>query len=126
MRSPPCLASSLDDEVDLNAGPKWQRGHGDHRTDGKGLTEMLGVNAIQRHVITDAREIHTSAHDIIETLAGRLKNLREILKDALRLGRNTSRHQLARRGVLTDLTAEIDETTDSNLLGIRADLRGLA
>src|SRR5438105_5364633 len=99
-------ASSLDDEVDLNAGPKRQGGHPDHRTGGKGLTEMLGVNAIQRQVITDAREIHTSARDIIETLAGRLKNRREILEDALRLGRNTSRHQLARRGVLTDLTAE--------------------
>src|ERR1700681_2770938 len=107
---PLCVASSIDDEVDLNAGPKRQRGHPDHRAGGKGLTEMLGINAIQRHVITDAREIHTSAHDIIETLAGRLKNRGEILEDALRLGCNTSRHQLARRRILTDLTAEIDET----------------
>src|SRR2546430_6701362 len=30
--------SSLDDEVDLNAGPKRQRGHCDHCTGGKGLT----------------------------------------------------------------------------------------
>src|SRR5882762_7458262 len=84
---------------------------------------MHGVNAIQRHEVTHAREIHTGARDIIKTLAGRLKNRREILEDALRLGRNTSRHQLARRGVLTDLTAEIDETTDSNRLGKRADRR---
>src|SRR5258708_35786628 len=123
MRSPPCVASSLDDEVDLNAGPKRQRGHRDHRTGGKGLTEMLGVNAIQRHVITDAREIHTSAHDIIETLAGRLKNRREILEDALRLGRNTSRHQLALRLVLNYLTAEIYEITAFDRLGKLADCR---
>ena len=84
---------------------------------------MLGVNAIHRHVITHAREIHTSAHDIIETLAGRLENRREILEDALRLGRNTSRHQLASGRVLADLTAEIDETIDFDRLGKRADRR---
>src|SRR6266478_9046178 len=84
---------------------------------------MPGVNAIHRHVITHAREIHTSAHDIIETLAGRLENRREILEDALRLGRNTSRHQLARRRVLADLTAEVEETTGFNGLGKRADRR---
>src|SRR6478672_5203200 len=123
MRSPPFVASSLDDEVDLNAGPKRQRGNRDHRTGGKGLTEMLGVNAIQRRVITDAREIHTSAHDIIETLAGRLKNCREILEDALRLGHNTPLDHLASGRVLADLTAEIDETTDFDRLGKRADRR---
>ena len=32
---------------------------------------MLGVNAIQRRVVTHAGEINTGAHDIIETLAGR-------------------------------------------------------
>src|ERR1044071_6746708 len=101
---PPCVASSLDDEVDLNAGPKRQGGHPDHRTGGKGLIEMLSVNAIQRHVITHVRKIHTSAHDIIEALAGRLENRGEILEDAVRLGRNTSSHQLARGGVLADLT----------------------
>src|ERR1700730_2769698 len=119
MRSPPCVASSLDDEVDLNAGPKRQRGHPDRRAGGKGLTEMLGVNAIQRHVVTYTREIHTGAHDIIETLAGRLKNRREILEDALRLGRKTSRRQLARRRVLADLTAEVEETAGVNGLGKR-------
>src|SRR5438105_12939912 len=109
-------ASSLDDEIDLNAGPKRQGGHPDHRTGGKGLTEMLGVNAIQRHVITHVRKIRTSAHDIIETLAGRLENRRELLEDALCLGSDTSRHELARRRVLTDLTAEVEETTDFDRL----------
>src|SRR5262245_53568105 len=121
---PPCVASSLDDEIDLDAGPKRQGGHPDHRTGGKGLTEMLGVNAIQRHVITHVRKIHTSAHDIIETLAARLENRREILEDAVRLGRDTSRHQLARRRILADLTAEIDETAGVNGLGKRAHRRG--
>src|SRR5436309_12099723 len=123
MRSPPCVASSLDDQVDLNAGPKWQGGHPDHRTGGKGLAEMPGVDAIQRHVITHVRQMHSSAHDIVETLAGRLENRREILEDALHLGSDTSRHQLARRRVLTDLTAEIDETIDFDRLGKRADRR---
>src|SRR6266404_8717940 len=109
---PPCVASSLDDEVDLNAGPKRQSGHRDRRAGGKGLTEMLGVNAIQRHVVAHACEINTGAHDIIETLAGRLENRREILEDALRLGRNTSCHQLARRRILADLTAEVEKTTN--------------
>src|SRR5690242_8020585 len=84
---------------------------------------MLGVNAIQRRVITHVRKIHTSAYDIIETLASCLENRREILEDALRLGSDTSRHQLARRRVLTDLTAEIDETIDFDRLGKRADRR---
>ena len=68
-------------------------------------------------------EKHTDAHDIIETLAGRLEKRREILEDAVRLGRNTSRHQLASRRVLADLTAEIDETAGFNGLGKRADRR---
>src|SRR5580704_8349205 len=85
---------------------------------------MLGVDAIERDEVTHAREKYTDAHDIIETLAGRLENSREILEDALRLGRNTSRHQLACRRVLTDLTAEIDETAGFNGLGKRADRRG--
>src|SRR5690349_17100126 len=78
---PPCVASSLADEIDPNAGPERQGGHPDHRTSGKGLTDMLGINAIQCYVITHVRQIHTSAHDIIETLAGRLENRREILED---------------------------------------------
>src|SRR5579864_23719 len=123
MRSAPCVASSLDDEIDLNARPKRQGGHPDHRTGRKGLPEMLGVNAIQRRVITHVRKIRTSAHDIIETLSGRLENRREILEDALRLGSDTSRHQLARRGILTDLTAEIDETIDFDRLGKWANRR---
>src|SRR5580700_8830021 len=85
---------------------------------------MLGVNAIERHEVTDAREKHTDAHDIVETLAGGLENRREILQDALRLGRNTSPHQLARRRVLAHLTAAIDETAGFNGLGKRAHWRG--
>src|SRR6266849_5974696 len=123
MRSPACASSSLHDEVHFNAGPQWQGGNCDRRTGGEGLSEMLGVNAIERHEVTHAREKHTDAHDIIETLAGRLENRLEILEDALRLGRNTSRHQLARRRVLADLTAEIDETTDFDRLAKRADRR---
>src|SRR4051794_32803771 len=111
------VASSLDHEVDLDAGPKRQGGDPDHRTGGKGLTEMLRVNAIQRCVIAHVRKIHSSAHDIIETLAARLKTRRYILEDAVRLGRNPSRHQLARRRVLADLTAEIDEAAGVNGLG---------
>src|SRR5262245_39652149 len=84
---------------------------------------MLGVDAIQRRVITHVRKIHTSAHDIIETLAGRLENRREILEDAVRLGRNAPRHQLARRRILADLTAEVDETAGVNGLGKRAHRR---
>ena len=44
----PAPASSLHDEVDLNARPQWQRGHRDRRAGGEGLTEVLGVNAIHR------------------------------------------------------------------------------
>src|ERR1700741_3761156 len=109
---PPCVASSLDDEVDLNAGPKRQRGHRDRRACGEGLSEMLGVNAIQRHVVAHAREKHTGAHDIIETPAGRLENRREILEDALCLGHNTPLDHLASGRVLADLTAEVEESTD--------------
>src|SRR5512146_2971732 len=107
MNCSPRASSSLHDEVDLNAGTERQGGNTDRRTGGEGLTEMLRVNAIQHRVVTDTREKHTGAHDIIETLAGRLENRREILKDAFRLGRNTARHQLARRRVLTDVTADI-------------------
>src|SRR5437899_1662417 len=117
------VTSSLDDEVDLHAGPKRQRGHADRRADRKGLREMLRIRGIQRDVVTHAREKHTDAHDIIETLAGRLEKRREILEEAVRLGRNTSRHQLARRRVLADLTAEIDETAGVDGLGIRAHRR---
>src|SRR5437879_10573016 len=81
---------------------------------------MLCIQAIHRDVVTHAREKHTDAHDIVETLAGRLENRREIPEEAVRLGRNTSRHQLARHRVLADLTAEIDETAGVNGLGNRA------
>src|SRR5579864_5523405 len=110
MRSSCCGSSRLHHEVHLYAGPQWQGGNCDRRTGGKGLPEMLGVHAIERHEVAHAREKHTGAYDIIETFAGRLENRREILEDTLRLGRNTSRDQLARRRVLADLTADIDET----------------
>src|SRR3954452_6094788 len=116
-------ASSLDDEVDLNAGPKRQRGHRDRRAGGKGRTEILCVDAIQRHEVTHAREIHTGARDIIETLAGRLENRREIPEDALCLSHNTTLDHLASGRVLADLTAEVEETTDFDRLGKRANGR---
>jgi succinate dehydrogenase/fumarate reductase flavoprotein subunit len=72
---------------------------------------------------THAREIHTGAHDIIETLAGRLENRREVLEDALRLGHNAPLDHLASGRVLGDLSAEVEETTDFDRLGKRADRR---
>src|SRR4029077_4098806 len=103
---PLCVASSLDDEIDLDAGPKRQRGGPDRRAGGKGLTEILCVDAIHRGEVTHAREKHTGPHDIIETLAGRLENRREILEDALRLGHNAPLDHPARGRVLGDLSAE--------------------
>src|SRR5580700_4239269 len=120
---PPCFASSLDDEIDLNAGPKRQRGHRDRRAGGKGLTEMLGVDAIHRAEVTHAREIHARARNVIETSAGRLENRREIPEDPLCLGHNPSLDHLASGRVLADLTAEVEETTDFDRLGKRADRR---
>src|SRR5580692_5061790 len=115
-----CVASRLDDEVDLNASPKRQRGHRDRRAGGKGLTEILGVDAIHRDEVTHAREIHPGARNVIETPAGRLENGREIPEDALCLGRNTPLDHLASGRVLADLTAEVEETTDFDRLGKRA------
>src|SRR5260221_4231646 len=114
------VASSLDDEVDLNAGPQRQRGHRDRRAGGKGLGEMLGVDAIHRAEVTHVREIHAGARNMIETPAGRLENRREIPEDALRLGHNTPLDHLASGRVLADLTAEVEETTDFDRLGKRA------
>src|SRR6185369_6080738 len=93
MVDPPLLSASSvtsrpDDEVDLDAGPKRQRGDADRRARGKWLTEILCVDAVHRDVVTHVREIHTGPHDIIETLAGRLENRREIPEDALCLGQN--------------------------------------
>src|SRR5579859_4115527 len=108
---PPRVASTLDDEVDLNAGPKRQRGHPDRRAGGKGLTEILCVDAIHRDKVTHAREKHTGAHDIIETLAGRFEYRREVLEDALRLGHNAPLDHFASDGVLGDLSVKEEETT---------------
>src|ERR1700732_2927454 len=121
---PPCVASSLDDEVDLNAGPKRQRGHRDRRAGGKGLTEILCVDAIHRGEVIHAHEKHTGLHDIIETLAGRLENRREVLEYAIRLGHNAPLDQFAGGRVLGDQSAEEDETIDFDRLGKRADQRG--
>src|ERR1700751_2129992 len=117
---PPCVTSSLDDEVDLNAGPKRQRGHRDRRAGGKGLSEILCVNAIHGDEVTHAREIHTGAHDIIETLTSCLENRREIPEDAICLRHNPSLDDLASGRVLGDLSAEVEETTDFDCLGKRA------
>src|SRR5580692_4010079 len=80
-----CVASRLDDEVDLNASPKRQRGHRDRRAGGKGLTEILCVDAIHRAEVTHAREIHPGTRNVIKTPTGRPENRRKILADALRL-----------------------------------------
>src|SRR5437868_14777216 len=119
MRSTCLCSSSLHDEVDLHAGPKRWRRRPDRRAGRKRLTKILRVDAIHRDVVTHAREKHTDAHDIIETPAGRLEDRREILEDAVRLGGDTSRHQLARLRILADLTAEIDKTAGIDGLGIR-------
>src|SRR5438067_8051196 len=119
----PCFAAIIDDAADLNAGPKGQRGDPDRRAGGKGLTEMLCVDAIHRAEVTHVREIHSGARNVIETLAGRLENRREIPKDALCLGHNTPLAHLASGRVLADLTAEVEETTDFDRLGKRAGRR---
>src|SRR5579863_7632710 len=113
-------ASSLYYEVDLNAGPKRQRGYCDRRAGGKGLTEMLCVDAIHRAEVTHAREIHAGSRNVIETPAGRLENRREIPKDTLSLGHNTPLDHIASGRVLADLTADVEETIDCNRLGKRA------
>src|SRR6202051_3346098 len=84
---------------------------------------MLCVDAIHRAEVTHAREIHAGARNVIETLSGRLENRREIPKDALCLGHNTPLDHLASGRVLADLTAEVEESTDFDRLGKRADRR---
>src|SRR6201988_4645750 len=84
---------------------------------------MLCVDFIHRAEVTHVREIHAGARNIFETLARRLENRREIPKDALCLGHNTSFDHLASGRVLADLTAEVEETTDFDCLGKRADWR---
>src|ERR1051325_2903892 len=84
---------------------------------------MLCVDAIHRHEVTHAREIHAGARDIIETLARRLENRREIPKDALCLGHNTPLDHLTSGRVLADLPAKVEETTDFDRLGKRAGRR---
>src|SRR5215471_6998693 len=120
---PVSVASSLDDEVDLNAGPKRQRGHPDRRASGKGLTEMLCVDVIHRAEVTHVRQIHCRARNVIETLARRLEKRREIPKDALCLGHDTPLDHLASGRVLANLTAEVEETPDFDRLGKRAGRR---
>src|SRR5215470_7896164 len=104
---PPCVTSSLDDEVYLNAGPKRQRGHADRRAGRKWLTKILCVDAIHRDKVTHVREIHAGAHNVIETLTNHLENGREIPEDALCLGHNTPLNHLTNNQILADLTTEI-------------------
>src|SRR6476661_8834851 len=84
---------------------------------------MFCVEAIHRGEITHVREKHTGAHNIVETLAGRLENRREILENALRLGHNAPLDHLASGRVLGDLSAEEEETIDFDCLGKWADRR---
>src|SRR6185437_1370390 len=74
---------------------------------------MLRVDAIHRGEVTHVRQKHTGAHNIIEILASRLENRREILEDALRLGHNAPLDHLASRRVLADMTADVEETIAS-------------
>src|SRR5215468_3039081 len=94
--STPRVASSLDDEVDLNAGPKRQRSHPDRRAGGKRPTEMLCVDPIHRDEVADVRQIHAGARDITEPPADSLENRCEIPKDLLCLGHNPPLDHLAR------------------------------
>jgi hypothetical protein len=80
---------------------------------------MLCVDAIHCTVVTHAREKYADACNVIETLAGRFENRREIPKDTLCLGHNTSLHHLASGRALANLTAEVEETTDFDRLGKR-------
>src|SRR3979490_2529347 len=123
MRSTAGVASSLDDKVDFNAGPKRQLGHPASRAGPHGRTKILCINAIHHDVVTHVREKHAGARNVIETLAGRLENRREILEDALCLGHNTPPDHLASGRVLADLSAEVEETTDFDRLAKRADRR---
>src|SRR5215467_13502802 len=84
---------------------------------------MLCVDPIHRDEVSHARKKHTGAHNIIETLAGRLENRREIPEDALRLGHNAPLDHLPSGRVLSDLSAEVEETTDFDRLGKRTDWR---
>src|SRR5207302_126458 len=84
---------------------------------------MLCVDAIHRAEVTQVREINSGARNVIETLARRLENCREILKDTLCLGHNTPLDHLASGRVLADLAAEAKETTDFDRLGKRAGRR---
>ena len=84
---------------------------------------MFCVDAIHRGEITHVREKDTGAHNIVQTLAGRLENRREILEDALRLSHNAPLDHLASRRVLGDLSAEVEETIDFDRLGKWADRR---
>src|SRR5215469_9917397 len=76
-----------------------------------------GVKMRTRHVFAG------SFFGIVETLAGRLQNRRQVLGDALRLGHNASLDHLAGGRVLGDLSAEEEESIDFDCLGKWADRR---
>src|SRR5262245_27759182 len=84
---------------------------------------MLCVDLIHRADVTQVREIHSGARNVIETLARRLETRRQFPKVALCLGHNAPLDHLASGRVLADLTAEVEETTDFDRLGKRAGRR---
>src|SRR6185503_17396842 len=84
---------------------------------------MLRVDAIHRGEVTHVRQKHTGTHNIIETLASRPENRREILEDALRLCHNAPLDHLASGRVLANMTADVEETIDFDRVGERADRR---
>src|SRR5262249_16726630 len=77
---------------------------------------MSCVDAIHRGEITHVREEDTGAHDIVETLAGRLDNRREILENALRFGHDAPLDHLSSGRVLGHLSAEEEEPIDPDCL----------
>src|SRR2546430_17717174 len=84
---------------------------------------MLCVDVIHRAEVTHVREIHSGARNVIETLAGRLENRREIPKDALCLGDNTPLATLPTARSWPNRPAELKETTDLDPRGKRAGRR---
>ena len=74
---------------------------------------MLSVDPIHRREVSYAGEKHPGAHNIIETLAGRFENRREVLEDALCLGRNAPLDHFACGRILADLPAEVEERPTS-------------
>src|SRR5262249_60628962 len=107
--------------VDLSAGRHWQPTRLYRRAAATRLAEMLWRDPLQRDEVAHVRAIPPGARNVIETPAGRLENRCEIPKDTFCLGHNAAFDHLASGRVLADLTAEVEETTDFDCLGKRAD-----